>query len=222
MALTTLSGSTITTLSGVPLLATPPSQPPLPGIPFELLRVRIGLLPTDTSRDLEIQMIWDGAIVSLENYLDRYLRPGDYVETFTHIVRNVISLKGYPVTAVASIVNSFGADVMAYHVEPLTGLVHFDGTLISHEAVISYTANPPLNGIMLVPVLALFDTLWGGYAGAGQVAVGGGAVKAISQDGARIEFDTSSGGAVASGLDAATSMPAAFLGMLEAYRRKSC
>lgn len=195
------------------------TKPPSDSL-LEILRVRIGLDPDDTSKDAEITAAYLAALSWLEQYLDRFLEPGTFTETFTHVAANVISLKGYPVDGIINM-SSDNTDPIHYHVEARNGLIHFDGFLVAHELVVEYDATPVLEGAMMLALLGLFDVVWGTFtSSAAEESLGSGAIKAITSDGARVEFDVSSGASSSFGsIDPNSGMPMAVAAMLQVYRR---
>jgi hypothetical protein len=188
---------------------------------LELLRSRIGLAPNDTAKDVEILASYVMTISLLEKYLDRFLTPGNYIEEFTHVAGRTVSLKGYPVLDIQAVVNSFGYNVEAYHVDKQNGLIHFDGTLISHQLSVQYDCEPPNDGALVLAFMNVFDMVYGNFTKVGvNASVGGGAIKAIRSNGASIEYDTSGGSSGSTGIDSDTGLPAACVGLLEPFRRR--
>ena len=187
-----------------------------------ILRVRIGLAADDVSKDAAITTAYLAALSWIEQYTDRFLEAGDYTETFTHFAGNTLSLKGYPVTAVLSIVNGTDGDDVAefYHMEAGSGLLRFDGWMIAHEITVEYTAAPPVNGTLFVALLGVFDLVWLQFnATVTEDASAGGAVKSIASDGARVEFDVSGGSAGA--IDPSSGLSASVAALLNMLRRES-
>lgn len=187
---------------------------------LKILRVRVGLDADDTSQDAAITAAYIGALSWLEAYLDRYLEPGTYTEVFTHIAANVISLKGYPVATINTIEDD-DADPVHYHVEKKNGLIHFDGFAVAHELTVNYDAVPVIDGALMLALLGLFDVVWGAFnSSSNDESLGGGAIKAITSDGARVEFDVSGGGSAGFGaVDPNSGMPVAVAAMLHVYKR---
>jgi hypothetical protein len=203
----------------VKLLSAPPADP-LYGVPISILRTRIGLLHSDGSEDPVIMAAFDIAIDILEFYLDRALRYGDYVEVLTHVVANVVPLKAYPLDVAVVVTNEGGS--IDFHTEDILGLIHFDGRIKTHELTVSYSGGyikfPPA---IQFAVLAVFDIVWASMTASGGVSVGGGAIRSISNDGATISFDTSSG-VSASGVDVISGLPSSIIGILAPFRRRLC
>lgn len=190
---------------------------------LEVLRVRVGLPADDTSKDDEITATYIAALSWMEAYLDRYLEPGTYTESFTHVAANVLSLKGYPVEAIVSMSSdNYDAPPVAYHVEEVNGLIHFDGYAVAHEIAVTYDAKPALTGALYMAFLSLFDSVWAQFhASTSTDPVGTGAIKAISSDGARVEFDVSGSSSSSSGIDPSSGLPFGVAAMLHLYRRES-
>lgn len=188
---------------------------------LQILRVRVGLAADDTSKDAAITAAYIGALSWLETYLDRYLEAGTYTEVFTHVAANVISLKGYPVDAIISMNADEDLTAVHYHLEKQNGLIHFDGFAVSHQLTVEYEATPVINGALQLALLGLFDVVWGVF-NSTTAEESGGAIKAISSDGARVEFDISGGGASGYGvIDPNSGMPVAVAAMLYGYKRWS-
>lgn len=189
---------------------------------LKLLRVRIGLPVDDASKDAIITVAYGAAGQILENYLDRSLEVGGHAETFVHIRNNVVSLRAYPIDEIESIVTASGFEITAYHVDKVTGLVHFDSGQVRHELMISYTSLDPIDAVLGLAVLSVFDQVYNSITAVNSGgAVSGGAIKSISSDGARIEY-MSGVDASTSGVDAASGIPTSIIGLLQAYRRQAC
>jgi hypothetical protein len=176
------------------------------------------LPPGDTTKDAEITAAWAMVTSWVETYLDRWLVPGAYSEVFTHVARRVLSLKAYPVTAITSMIGEMGGGIISYHVEKPNGLVHMDGFMLSHELTVLYDATPDVDGPIMLAMLSVFDSVWRDLS-ATEPSGGDGPVKAISSNGARVEFDLAAGGA---DIDAGSGLPTSVAYMLNLYRRQSC
>jgi hypothetical protein len=195
-----------------------PSGPWPTAATLALLRARIGLPPGDTTKDAELTAAWAMVTSWVETYLDRWLVPGAYEEVFTHVARKVLSLKAYPVIAITEFLGDVGTQVVDYHVEKPYGLVHMDGFVISHELTVLYDALPDVDGPIMLAMLSVFDSVWRDLS-ATEPSGGDGPVKAISSNGARVEFDLSAGGM---DIDAGSGLPTSVAYMLNLYRRQSC
>jgi len=219
MAIVTQAGNQIVTQGGNALA---PQVAPVTVVPFEVLRQRIGLAATDNSKDVEIEVVYQMTISWLEEYLDRFLVAGTYTEQFVHKSGNNISLRGYPIVQVVSVTGDSGQDITHYHIKKSNGVMYFDSQVIAHELLVQYEMSDPLIGPLYLAVLILFDQMYASFSTAGGGAAGGGVIKAISSDGARVEFDTGSSGTSASGVDVETGVPASILGILNMFRRERC
>lgn len=187
---------------------------------LELLRVRVGLDADDDSQDAAISTTYIAALSWVEQYLDRYLEAGDYTEAFTHFAGHVASLRGYPVTAVASVTQDDNAEAVPYHLEARNGLVRFDGYAVAHELIVTYTAAPELTGALQVALLGVFDVVWMQLNATVTTDAGEGAVKSITSDGARVEFDVAGGAGGA--IDVSSGLPSAITSILNMFRREHC
>lgn len=190
---------------------------------LQMLRVRIGLDGADTSQDAEIEMVYGLSVQWMENYLDRilYTQSGTEIETFTHVHKHTLSLRGYPTIGITTVVATEGENVLKYHLESSNGLLHFDGLMHAHELVVTYTMDDPMAGPLFLALLAIFDLAWANYNGTVDTDATG-AVKAISSDGARVEFDVGSESYGIGGLDLGSGLPARVIGLLNGYRREKC
>jgi hypothetical protein len=221
MALLTQNGFTIVTQAGVPIgpvLAAPVTPWPDPQT-LAQLRVRIGLPINDATRDADITAVWTMATLLAEQYLDRFIRPGAYTESFTHVTGNSISLKGYPLTTLPVITDHSGSTSIPFHADANNGVVYFDGAIASHSLSVAYECAPP-TGIM-VALIMLFDSLWTtANSTGGAVAAGG--IKSISSSGATISyFDPTAGGGTG-GIDMNSGLPSGVAAMLNPFRRQAC
>jgi hypothetical protein len=179
-----------------------------------LLRKRIGLDPADTSRDDEITAVFAASIEALESALDRRLPLGVYTEQFTHAPGPTLSLSAYPVRLEQPVlVTVDGIDVPG-HVDPATGLLYLDAYSREHTLLVVYTGGfDPLPPTLLMAVFSVFDII---AAQSAKVVQPGGEVKALSLDGARVEYFDPLRGDAAGGL-----VPASVLATLNSYVRKS-
>jgi hypothetical protein len=193
------------------------------------LRIRIGLDGADTSKDAEITAAYEVALGWVAAFLDRFLIAGTYQEVFTHKRGFSQSLKGYPVLTINSIVdtetgeplNRSGLSTPGYHVAFENGVLYFDGGVSEHQFTVDYTISDPVVGGLFYAVLSVFDSVYAGTNGGGTV-IGGGVIKSISSDGAKVDYDTSSGGGGGSGTDLDTGLPSSVVGILQLYRRWQC
>lgn len=191
-------------------------------INYPTYRARLGLDPADSSRDSDIDAYYALAVNWLESYLDRFLIAGTQTETLVHKFGDTISLKGYPVISITSaIADNQELDKRPYHLDHINGLIQFDGTVGIHETTIVYQMGDPLVGVLGYALLPVFDLVAAGM-NTTVDAVGGGAIKAITSDGAKVEFDVGSGGSVGSITVDETGLPESIVGILELYKRYQC
>jgi len=153
---TTLSGTPITTLGGINLI-TLGSASPGPLFDIEFYRARIGLAPTDPSKDDEIKQVLAVSLGMMETYLDRKLIKGDYTEVITHKAGESIQLSAYPIDAIIDVHNLN----RKYHVDEPIGLIQFDGSTIRHQIIVDYNGGyDPLPNDLQFVLMQVFDGVW--------------------------------------------------------------
>lgn len=186
------------------------------------LRIRIGLNGLDVSRDAEINEVYAIAIAWMENYLSRtlYSVTGQEIEELTHINSMTISLKGYPTVSIDDITVQSDEVVPDYHLLKPNGLIMCDKPFRSHSATITYTMTDPLVGGLKMAMYMVFDQVWTQYTFVNDGTTTSG-VKAISSDGARVEFDVNSSSGVGD-IDVVSGLPMNVIGILNDYRRFQC
>jgi hypothetical protein len=188
---------------------------------IETARVRIGLDSTDTSKDAELTAAMGASLNFAEKYCDRFFMLKDEIAEEIHFTDKDVQLHRFPLVSITSI-NADGKPIAAeYHMEKTTGRVVFDSSICAHTLLVSYSGGyATLPSDLELALWKLFDAAWGLVsATASTAAVGGGAIKAISSSGARVEFDTSSGSANLGG--GGLSDPFAMT-ILNLYALKSC
>lgn len=194
------------------------------GLTIEQLRVRVGLLATDATKDTLIDQAFAGALDAIEVYLDRKLTLDVYTETLTHFFGAVASLRAYPLAMdpltyepVVSIQEAGMA--LPFHADVETGLVHFDGYIRRHAIKIDYTGGyDTLPSGLMIAMLMAFDVMWSSVNGGG--AVGSGVVSRITvPDVGTISYSTGGGGGV-TGYNDVGLLPSTVVSMLEPYRRR--
>ena len=195
-------------------------------IAIEQLRVRVGLLDNDASRDADILIARSYAQGIVEEYLDRWLDEGTYTEEFIHITQNTVSLKAYPIIAITSVQREDGSDI-EYHIDARNGIVHFDGFVRDHRVVVVYDGGYGVQfaipGGVEMAILMMFDHAWETFIKvAGSSSVGGGVIKSIQSDGARVDFDVSGDSGSGAGIDPGSGILYAALGLLRLFRRELC
>jgi hypothetical protein len=190
---------------------------------IETARVRIGLESTDTSRDVELTAAMDASLNFAEKYCDRFFMFQEDTAELIHFTDNDLQLHRYPITAVASVEADGNAVETDYHIEKKTGRIILDSRLYAHELTVSYSGGyAVLPSDLEMALWRLFDTTWSVVSATTSSApVGGGAIKAISSSGARVEFDTSSGSS--SGMSGSGGLSDPFaISILDLYALKSC
>jgi len=110
-------------------------------VPIETLRVRIGLIDSDASRDDDINAASAVTLALMANYCDRYFdEVVDGVQDFTHVTGESLSLNRYPVTEITSMLNNMGNEFTLYHLGEYTGIIHFDYPVAFHTLSVTSTA----------------------------------------------------------------------------------
>ena len=189
---------------------------------LETLRVRIGLQDTDSTRDAEISSALKTALAFCETYCDRKLILQHDKETFTHVSGGTVSLHRYPVSRIVSM-DAVNGNSRSYHLEAMTGLVHFDGHVHDHELTVQYDGGYFVTGMhdpvefpgelvempedLLFAILQVFDKVWAAQSGGG-AAVATGGVRSFRVGDISLGFDT---GAAAS----SAASQGAFGGMVD-------
>jgi hypothetical protein len=187
---------------------------------IETARVRIGLESTDTSKDAELTAAMDASLNFAEKYCDRFFMLKDEIAEEIHFTDKDVQLHRFPLVSITSINADNKPVVSNYHMEKTTGRVVFDSSICAHTLLVSYSGGyAKLPGDLELAIWKLFDVAWGSISATATGAAGGGAIKAISSSGARVEFDTSRGGANLGG--GGLSDPFAIT-ILDLYALKSC
>ena len=183
-------------------------------------KTRLGIL--DTTQDALLQIGLDTAIALAENYCKRLFPYASEVAHFYYPTANTLSLPRYPVEQVASITGTkSGAAISDYKVDKSAGLIEFGRHDYYHRGPnqidVTYAGGYKTYPADLeLAFWMIFDTLWPTLSSTGGAApTTGGAVKSISSDGARIEYDVS-GGSVA-GVDSDTGLPTMSINILDNY-----
>lgn len=192
---------------------------PLFGIPIEGLRVRVGLLPSDNSKDLMIKDVFSASIGAIETYLNRILRFGNYTETFVHFAGKVVQLKAYPIERVDVVVAAVGVEP-PYHVDKVAGDLHLDLFIRAHEFSVSYSGGyRSLPSDIILAVVATFDNVWSAVNASAGAVSGTGEIKSISvPDVGTISYQ--SAGVSASGKAGVGYIPGSVIELLTKYRRE--
>ena len=189
---------------------------------LETARIRIGLESTDTSKDVELTAAMEASLHYAEKYCDRFFMFQTDVAELIHFESSDVQLHRYPVTAVASIEFDGEPLEVPYHIEKKTGRLVFDSRFYAHELTVNYSGGyAVLPADLEMALWRLFDSTWSVISATTSSApVGGGAIKAISSQGARVEFDTSS---ASSGMGGSGGLSDSFANsILDLYGLKSC
>jgi hypothetical protein len=212
-ALLTQGGAFITTLAGVRLIAQPVPLPTFaPILSIEQLRVRVGLDPTDTSKDAAITSVALLALSLAERYCDRWFTfKAGQVEVAHPETAGALVLRRYPVEAIVSVTDQNGTALSptSLWLDNEFGMVRgvgrtvFRGPLtVTYDGGYRETDMPP---DLQLAIATLFDAVWavtpgaGAGSGGGAVVVqGSGAMKSFSIPGViSVQYDV--GATVAGG-----------------------
>jgi hypothetical protein len=144
---------------------------------LETLRVRIGLLATDTSKDTELTAAMNTALAIAERYCNRFFAFGNQTETFVHKFGSAVQLHRIPVTSISEM-----SPEHAYHIDADAGLIHFDHTAADHSFVIKYIGGYDVDSLPADLEWALYSIFDGTYASmsGGGATVAAGAIESIT------------------------------------------
>lgn len=191
-------------------------------IPIEDLRRRVGLDPSDPSRDEALILADEVATAMLETWLDRKLQNAADVETFTHFDGSLVSLRRYPLTEGSVTVDGATGDV-AFHVDAELGLVLFDRRLHEHQVTVAYEGGYLVLPPALYAVLMLvFDDVWRALSAGGQGQTG--EIRSITipdvgtMQYASGQYASGSGNGSLPGID--YGIPPQYASIVELYRRQ--
>jgi Phage gp6-like head-tail connector protein len=196
-------------------------------------KLRLGIDPSDLSKDSLITLSMDAALQFAENYCDRKFMFQPDNESFVHVKANTLSLRRYPLSAVTqvtlegNILNPSLYYFISRHEDKRAGLLFFDAALFVHEIVVAYEGGYQVLPADLEMVLwKLFDWAWGNLSpSTGSSSVQSvGAVKALTiPDVGRVEFASSGDSTFGGGASSSPYLPIEFLGsqaaILDFYRR---
>ena len=123
---------------------------------IEKLRVKAGLIPTDTSKDTELESAADVALSIAEGYCDRYFLKATQEETFVHILNRSVLLKRYPVESITTFDPKF-----RYHIDMPVGAILFDGNVFEHELKITYEGGyDPVPDDLELALMMIFEKVY--------------------------------------------------------------
>lgn len=186
-------------------------------IDYEALRVRIGLVYTDNSKDTEIALAYNTALALIETWCDRKFERQDEAETFTHVTSNTVSLIRYPVDHIIQM----DSNVSKYHLEKKNGVVHFDSFEVEHEIKIAYNGGyATLPPDLLVALYGTFDQVYNAQTNPGG-SVSAGNIKTVRAGDLSVTYDNSGGATPNSGGAFGGLIPLSAMSILDLYRRES-
>jgi hypothetical protein len=189
---------------------------------IETARIRIGLESTDTSKDVELTASMEASLNFAEKYCDRLFMFQIDTAELIHFIDNDIQLHRYPLVGVSSMMADGNLINVDYHLQKNTGRLILDSQIYAHELIVNYSGGySTLPSDLEMALWRLFDSIWSVASSTTSSApVGGGAIKAISSSGARVEFDTSS---ASSGMGGSGGLSDPFaMTILDLYSLKSC
>lgn len=181
---------------------------------FDLATAKTRLGITGTAQDTQLQNALDIALAWAENYCDRYFMYQGQEEVFTHYHGPTLSLKRYPI-------ESINPNLPDNHFDGNSGIVYLHNHITDHQIIVDYFGGyKTLPADLEMALWGIFDSAWASVTSAGTAPAGGGAIKAISSDSQRIEYDTSGGAVV--GVDPVSGLPTLAASILNNYVRRKC
>lgn len=186
---------------------------------IESARVRVGLQPDDTSKDTQLTSAMGAALLFAEKYCRRKFMFKSEIIKLIHFANSEVQLARYPIVTVNEISNGTSA-ITNYHIDEDLGRITFDSRIVAHELIIdSEGGYEVLPDDLEMALWRLFDSCWSIMGGSGQT-VGGGAIKAITSAGAKVEFDVGSSSSTSAGANGISDPFAESI--LDFYRLESC
>ena len=180
-------------------------------ISIETLRVRAGLLATDTTKDAEINVAINAASAIAERYCNRKFAYGEELETYTHHRGPGFQAHRFPIINMIST----GSDIVS-HVDKNAGVIYFDGYNPDHEVTIHYEGgytDGTLPADLELALLMMFDVTYASVSGAGAVSTGG--VESVSVTGVgTIRYSTGAAATTGAGIG---GVPSTVLSLLDPY-----
>lgn len=180
------------------------------------LRTRIGLLPTDTSKDVKITDCYTVALLLVEDYLDRRILQETFTEQYT-CVHNAMT-KAWPIASINTIDGSPPpSDLRIDKERGIIYNVNWDNVMLNYTG--GWT-DDTIPAVIILTINELFDKLWLTTAGYG-IDVGvineESTVKKFTINGISVEYFGNS----ISGSDTDSMIPSRFRSLLDYYRRES-
>lgn len=183
-------------------------------------RVRIGLSPTDTSKDSQLTAALNTATSLAERYCDRVFGySAAATEEFPLFAAREIQLSRFPIVTVSSVTADQTA-ISNYQIAKNAGMILFDGgsvsaLLLSVTYAGGYQTLPP---DLELALWMIFDAVWPTIAGVSGAGSSSGSISRVTiPDVGSISFDT---GAAQTGLNGL--VPDGAAAILDLYRRPSC
>lgn len=217
-AITDETGTALTTEGGDDIL-TDTLPPDLSTKLMQTLRVRVGLLPTDTSKDAELIATWATAMAMAENHCNRKFMLQDDSETVTHFAGYSYNLRRYPMVSLTSVVADRRTVEPSYHNDLHNGILFFDGRLCAHTLLITWRGGYDIDAMpadLFWALLHIFDAIWAAGNIAGGAGPSIGAVKQAKIGDLSISYET---GASAAGEGTDGFITSSVANVLNAYRR---
>ena len=189
---------------------------------YDLATAKVRLKIADATQDAALQGMLNAALSLAERYCNRGFAYKAERVTFYDGHYASLPMPRFPIEQVIKISNSVGQ----YHVHSQTGLISLHRPHFLDKIEVDYAGGyKVLPADLELALWEIFDNLWSRHtasATSGAAVTGGGAVKSISSDGARIEFDVSGGAAVATpnALNYDSGMPYSAQSILDLYRRE--
>jgi hypothetical protein len=190
---------------------------------IQTARVRVGLLPGDTTKDVELTAAMDATLGIVERYCDRKFTQASESVEFIHFSGNELLLDRYPINTVSAI-DADGKEITKYHVKKLDGIISIDGTLSAHVVEVDVDAGyAVLPADLEMALWMVFDALWPSLngSGAGAAVVTGGISSISVPDVGTIRFATDSK-AASTGGGLGGLVPDSAVSLLDLYRRVRC
>ncbi len=183
-------------------------------MPFDLAsaKIKLGIAPTDTTHDADIQTSLDAALGIVENYLDRKLMRAISTESFFDVIQHTVQLERYPLVRIIS------STVKQDEVDLIKGIVHFSGTAVKHRIDVNYEGGyvaGTLPDALLQGLWQVFNTVYALATSSGGTVAAGAISKIVIPDVGSVTYSSGSAAATAS-----SSSPLTLVAyILEPYRR---
>lgn len=184
------------------------------------LRVRVGLLDTDLTKDVQITDCYTLALNIIEAYLDRKILRGTYTETFFNTKTALV--KAWPIASLTTVGGN--APDSNLRIDKDKGII-FNVNWDNVELV--YVGGWPdaeIPSVITLAMNAVFDELWVSMPGFANPAIddtGESEIKKFSINGVTMEYFGSADKSTVTGQNAANVIPSNFKNLLDYYRRES-